>query len=108
MAYTPLSPVEAARHDNPDPLIARLRSGNTPTPAEIEFFIELLEAKCKHHHTRLHLIEQHLIAEQVCELTKMLGKQEAAIERVMELHNCSRRKVFNALKARKTGRLSRI
>jgi hypothetical protein len=108
----PISPssfVEEARRGNPDLLIAHLRTGSAPTPVEIELFIELLEAKRgRRYHDKLHRIEQYLIAVQVHELTKELGKQEAAIRKVMELRGCKRRKVFAALKAHAEGRLSSI
>jgi hypothetical protein len=104
-----LTPVEEARRGNPDHLIAHLRSGGVPGPVEIEFFIELLESvRGKQQRDRLHRIELLLIAVQVQDRTKTMGKQESAIAEVMKQRHCSRRKVFEALQAYRDGLLGVI
>ena len=105
MAYEyHLSPTLAAQEGDTSMLCERLRNSEvTITMAERRCAADLIEGKLERPPHRQASMKTYLqaidIAHRAEELTKELGKQEAAVEATMAEFKCGRRTVMNALKA---------
>ena len=80
-------------------LCVRLHSRKPLTDEEIQFIVDVLQANAgKRQKSRIRATERYLIAAQVDDLVKAGWKKEAAVDAVMRLRGCKRRKVFDAIK----------